>query len=163
MKLFSGLIEYPTFRSPVTLALKLAGGMKITAPLSFKSGETPYHLGCWTGTGLTYYAGSASYEKAFRLAPELQNYDILLDLGSVGVAAEVWVNGEKAGERIWEPFSVEITRFLKPGENRLKITVTNMSDALRTQPDRPQAIDMNGLMGPVRLVPYRKSQFVIHV
>jgi hypothetical protein len=72
------------------------------------------------------------------------------------------VNGEKAEERIWEPFSVEITRFLKPGENQLKIMVTNMSDALRTQPDRLQIIDINGLLGPVRLVPYRNTQFVIH-
>jgi hypothetical protein len=79
----------------------------------------------------------------------------------VGVVAEVWLNEQKVGERIWEPFSINVTRFLRPGANRLKIVVTNTSDALRTNPDRMQVIDMNGLLGPVRLIPYRKTQFTI--
>lgn len=163
VKPVAGRIEYPnlSFGSCAVLTLKIPGGAKLTTPLSFESGETTYHLGCWTGTGLTYYAGSASYEKVFELAPDLEKQQVVLDCGSVGVVAEVWLNEQKVGERIWEPFSINVTRFLRPGANRLKIVVTNTSDALRTNPDRMQVIDMNGLLGPVRLIPYRKTQFTI--
>jgi hypothetical protein len=163
VKAVAGRIAYPNlgFLSPVVLALKIPGGEKLTTPLSFESGETAYHLGCWTGTGLTYYAGSASYEKVFELARDLEKQEVVLDCGSVGVVAEVWLNEQKVGERIWEPFSINVTRFLRPGANRLKIVVTNTSDALRTNPDKMQVIDMNGLLGPVRLIPYRKTQFTI--
>ncbi len=111
------------------------------------------------------------YEKTFRLAPELEGKQVMLDCGRVGLTAEIWLNGKKVGERIWEPFLLNVTDFLQPGENQLKIEVAN-SDASRhaipdfkryleiedgsfeQQPPYMDVIDMNGLMGPVRLLPY---------
>lgn len=163
VKAIAGRIEYPSlsFSSPVVLAFKIPGGKRLSSPLIFETGTTTYQLGCWTGTGLTWYAGSASYEKVFELASALKNQQIFLDCGSVGVVAEVWLNGKKVGERLWRPFSLDVTKFLKSGGNHLRIIVTNSSDARRTSPEKLSVIDMNGLQGPVRLVPYRKVQFTI--
>jgi hypothetical protein len=46
-------------------------------------------------------------------------------LGRVHEAADVSVNGERAGSAWTYPFEVEITRHLKPGTNLLSITVVN--------------------------------------
>ena len=47
-----------------------------------------------------------------------------LDLGNVQTVAEVKVNGEKAGTLIGKPFRVDISRYLKQGENAIEIQVT---------------------------------------
>jgi hypothetical protein len=84
----------------------------------------------------------------------------------VGVAAEVWVNGIKSGERVWRPYSFDITNQLRPGVNSLKIRIAN-SDAnwqaqgdpiypfgswgmrIRSERERLAAVQPNGLVGPV--------------
>ena len=102
----------------------------------------------------------------------------MLDCGQVGVAAEISLNGQKVATRLWEPFSVDVSQYLKPGKNRLKIIVTNSSDAAtRAVPDFKRflqledlgrtylpynpapymdVIDRNGLIGPIRLIPYQE-------
>jgi len=159
------------------LAIKLAARDELTAFLRFETGETDFYLGSWTRTGLNYYSGSAIYEKEFNLNPQFQGKQILLDFGQVGVAAEVWLNGQKVGERLWEPFVMDVSSFLKPGSNRLEFIVTNASDAAKRaipdfqryleleevrgsfisySPPYMDTIDLNGLLGPVRLIPQRQ-------
>jgi hypothetical protein len=175
-----GRIQFPEldFRERPTLVLQMAGADELNDFLRFESGETQYHLGSWTRTGLTYYAGTATYERDFELAPDFRGDQILLDCGEVGVAVEIFLNGQKVGTRLWKPYSVDVTKFIKPGRNHLQIMVTNESDAaMRATPDFKSyqetqdlvdvflgygtvpymdAIDINGLIGPVRLVPYRE-------
>ncbi len=71
-----------------------------------------------------HYSGSAIYQTQFSL-DQVSNADrLLLDLGRVGVIAEIEVNGKDAGT-IWAaPFRRDITALVKPGENQLKVTVT---------------------------------------
>jgi len=159
------------------LAIKLAGRDELADFLRFEAGETDFHLGSWTRTGLNYYSGSATYEKEFDLSPQLQGKQILLDFGQVGVAAEIWLNDRKVGERLWEPFVIDVSSFLKPGSNRLKLIVTNASDAAKRaipdfqryleleevrgsfisySPPYMDTIDLNGLLGPVRLIPHHQ-------
>jgi len=167
----NGRIQFPAlnFHERPVLALQMKGAGRLDDFLRFESGETKYHLGSWTRTGLTYYTGTATYERDFELAPQLRGNQILLDCGEVGVAAEVYLNGQKVGTRLWKPFSLDVTKFLKPGKNHLRIVVTNASDAgVRAVPDLKSyleigrtvpyldVIDINGLIGPVRLVPYRE-------
>jgi hypothetical protein len=83
-------------RQPV-FAIKLAARDELTDFLRFETGETDFHLGSWTRTGLNYYSGSAIYEKEFDLSPQFQGKQVLLDFGQVGVAAEVWLNDHKVG------------------------------------------------------------------
>jgi hypothetical protein len=44
-------------------------------------------------------------------------------LGKVRGTAEVWLNGEKVGIRVWAPFKFNLTDKLRAGENHLKVIV----------------------------------------
>ena len=137
-------------------------------PIAHPAATLPFTLHCWTDDPmLAWYSGTATYETEFVL-PEAPG-KIVLDLGAVGVAAEVWINGAKAGERAWRPFRFDVTRFVHRGRNTLRVRVAN-SDAnwqsqggtlyplgswglkYRTELDRLPAIRPNGLEGPVRLI-----------
>ena len=72
-----------------------------------------------------YYSGKAVYETVltWRGSKKRSHY---LDLGSVGVMAEVFVNGRSCGIAWTPPYRVNITDALKRGENTLRIEVTNV-------------------------------------
>jgi hypothetical protein len=82
-----------------------------------------------TGNGIKYYSGIATYLKTFD-APDLKikrlNKKIYLDLGKVNVMAHVRLNGNDLGVLWTAPWTVEVTQFIKPGENRLEIQVANL-------------------------------------
>jgi len=96
-----------------------------------------------------YYSGQVRYSKTFDLsAHELSSkINAVLDFGSgtaidepnplpqfsmkayfegpVREAAEVYVNGERAGFVWHPPYTIDVARFLKVGENNLRIVVGN--------------------------------------
>jgi hypothetical protein len=155
----NGLVRFPKLDATKNnlLALKVANQEEIGDYLQLVSGPVRYGLGCWTPTALANYSGAASYEKDFSLPPEHRGKRLLLDLGEVGVTAEVWVNGERIGERAWKPFRLDITDAVRPGDNRLKIVVRNTeANARAVESHRPllKNIKLNGLHGPVRILPY---------
>ena len=160
------------FDRPNCIALRLPADQELLDYLYFESGSTEYRLGNWTWSGLTFYSGEAIYEKEFELDPQLVGAPVILDLGTVGLTAEVWLNGQKVGTRLWEPFEIEVTDQLQAGSNRLKIAVTNADASRRGEasvermiegrfdvwrygwrgwyaPPYMGAIDLNGLVGPV--------------
>jgi hypothetical protein len=96
-----------------------------------------------------YYSGQASYVKTFNLTAQDLNPGIsgMLDFGAgtpieeptplpqhsmkayleapIREAAEVYVNGVRAGF-VWRPpYTIDVTKLLKPGENDLRIIVGN--------------------------------------
>jgi hypothetical protein len=81
-------------------------------------------LQSWYKYGLQQYTGYVDYEKIFRLDRKVKS--VKLDLGNVKFMAEIWVNGEKAGESLWGPFVFDITKYLKNGDNTLKVRVGNL-------------------------------------
>ena len=48
-----------------------------------------------------------------------------LDLGEVNVMAKVWLNGEEVGTAWTYPWQLDISKYIKSGENQLKIEVVN--------------------------------------
>ncbi|MBV8631828.1 MAG: glycoside hydrolase [Silvibacterium sp.] len=143
-----------------------------------------------------YYSGLASYEKSFDLPAthSAQGASIVLDFGPgtpvekpsppgehnmrayidgpVREAAQVYVNGQYAGN-IWKPpYQLDITAYVKAGENSLRLLVANTAInqmAGKAQPDYrllwarygvlfiPQDMQNlqplpSGIMGPVTLV-----------
>jgi len=172
-----GRVVFPQldWKQSNVVALEMPAASQLLDYPIFESGTNEYQLGNWTWTGLTYYSGEAVYEKDFELSQELTSRSVQLDLGKVGVTAEVWLNDQKVGTRLWEPFRFDVTDYLRPGTNRLKIAVTNSDsnaraeasferhqkwlDLLsnetinRTQLPYMEVIDLNGLVGPVQLVP----------
>lgn len=137
-------------------------------PVRFNTGTVPFTLQSWTDSALAHYSGMASYERSFELPLASAGRNLTLDLGAVGVAAEVWVNGKPCGQRVWRPFKFDIGKQSHPGANTLKIRIAN-SDAgqqaqgdtiyprgswglhYKTELDRIPAIRPNGLEGPVRI------------
>ena len=175
----AGRVTFPAldFDRPASIALRLPADRELQDYLQFQSGPTEYRLGAWTWTGLTFYSGEAFYEQEFDLDPRLTGTRVMLDLGEVGLTAEVWLNGRKVGTRLWEPFELEVTGHLRAGRNRLRIAVTNADAPRRGEasvermiegrfdlwrygwrgwyaPPYLGAIDLNGLIGPLRLIPF---------
>jgi len=151
-------------------------------------------LRSWTGLeGLQFFSGRATYQKKF-VAPsgflqdaaraelnlgeptplpvqEKAHFQAWLD-GPVREAAEVYVNGHRAGT-IWHPpYELDVTPFLQAGENELRIVVGNTAVnemAGSPLPNRTELtarygerfVDqgnklvqpiLSGLTGPIRLI-----------
>ena len=95
-----------------------------------------------------------------------------LDFGEVHEIADVELNGERAGVAWKRPYTLNVSRWIKPGENTIAIRVTNLLiNRVLGQPDpdysalEPLRFPLpeekkriahplpSGLLGPVRLVP----------
>jgi hypothetical protein len=138
-------------------------------PVEFSPETRPFTLRSWTDTPLAWYSGSALYETSFALPAVPKRRRVLIDLGEVGLAAEVWVNGQPVGSRAWRPFVFDLTRQVRPGRNRLRVRVANSSAGQMSQGDpiyernawgvkfaserdRLRTLRPNGLEGPVRIL-----------
>ncbi len=121
------------------------------------------------------FTGTVEYEKAFARPDMCEASELTLDLGEVGHMAEVWLNGELVGSRVWRPYVFDITPYVKAGENSLRIRVTNtLANQMASEDvnqeierrgwsnsyykkalpfDRETSIQRSGLMGPVKIIP----------
>ena len=84
-----------------------------------------------TDPGVKYFSGEATYRTSFNWTPgksQISNLksQILLDLGKVAVMAQVKLNGKDLGTLWKPPFTVDITRAVKRGENTLEVRVVNL-------------------------------------
>jgi len=77
---------------------------------------------------IKYYSGSAVYRKTFNLSDPGDASALWLDLGEVGVMAQVKLNGKDLGLLWCPPFRVRIGDAVKAGKNTLEIEVTNTWD-----------------------------------
>ncbi len=130
---------------------------RLTAPIEFLTGFTPFRLKPWTRTGLANFSGTAVYERDFTVPEAYAGKRLFLDCGRVSSVAEVSVNGKAAATAVWRPYRFDITDLVRPGKNRLAIRVTNTEAnrrAVGTYRRILKNIDVCGLEGPVRIVPY---------
>ncbi len=75
-----------------------------------------------------HFSGTATYIKEFEISEDLLQEDkqLELDLGSVAVIAEVFINGKKVSTLWKAPYRIYIDDFVKKGTNTLEIEVTNL-------------------------------------
>lgn len=129
-------------------------GAIFRAPIRFETGTGKLRTGNWQENGLPGYSGSVSYSQKF-VIDEVKG-QVFLDLGTVRGNAEVFVNGQSVGVRIWSPYRFDITNALRPGENELTITVYNTLgpyiDAISPSHFIFPIQTISGLMGPVTLL-----------
>jgi len=179
----------PALKTSAFAPVDLSTGWKVTFPDATVQMPT---LRSWT-EDRKFYSGTATYERSVRLeskpaAPVYLNFGegtpvategrrsgagmrAMLD-GPVREAAIVYVNGQRAGSVWCAPFEVEVGKYLKAGENAIRVVVANSALNVMARgplPDykeltakygeRFQAQDMqavvpqpSGLLGPVRLV-----------
>jgi len=101
---------------------EVAGSWTLTIPGSDPVQLT--HATFWTdpGVGAVHFSGTATYEVEFQLhGPELPHAVQFADVADV---AKVKINGEDAGILWTAPYRVS-TDALRPGTNRIHISVTN--------------------------------------
>jgi hypothetical protein len=112
-------------------------------PEEFANG-TEKPLEDWRAWGLDKFSGLLEYSHSTAIA----NVDgrIMLDLGRVCHAAEVWVNGKSCGARLWGPHGFEVSGALRRGRNEIRVRVANgIGNSYGEYSE-------SGLLGPVRLV-----------
>jgi hypothetical protein len=188
-----GAQEAPKRAAPAVLA-----DLSQDWTLSFPGGAGPQalkQLHSWTDDEATrYFSGVAVYTKELRLdAGQLQGQRLVLDFGPgtpldstpkvpagmramldspVREAAQVFVNGKRAGA-VWRPpYTVDVTPYLAAGANRIEVRVANLALNVRAGqalPDyrllnvrygerfKPQDTELvkptpAGMLGPVKLM-----------
>ncbi len=139
-------------------------------------------LKSWTESekhSIKYFSGTALYEKRFVLEMgHISNGRTYLHLGKVGDIASVTLNGKEVGTYWKPPYIADITDFVKEGDNRLEVAITNLwvnrligdgkltpqerktftnlvNDTVRFEklsgPDADQYLRVSGLIGPVKI------------
>ncbi len=159
-----GAVEYTaTVAQPNPLATKVAlrvaqerccyGGAALPEPIALDCGPGQMALGDWSQTGaLADYSGGAWYRKTVTLTAEQTKGRVMLDLGKVAATAEVLINGKKAGVKITPPWTLDVSEFVKPGENRVEILVYNtLANHYGTIPTHYRGSPESGLIGPVTI------------
>jgi hypothetical protein len=137
------------------LAVLMPADEELRASPIFTLGSAATALGSWVELGLPYFSGEAAYETEVEIPASFAGRRLTLDCGEVGVAAEAWVNGRKAGERAWLPFTFDVTEMAHPGKNTVKILVSNTMENERAVLERAGKLPKlrhSGLIGPVRVV-----------
>ena len=76
----------------------------------------------WEQAGYPWFSGDGVYKTAF--AVEAGFRKVILTLPTKDIAS-VWVNGEFAGKRLWLSEELDVTPYVKPGENELEVRVTS--------------------------------------
>lgn len=124
----------------------------------------------WTTSendAVKYFSGQAVYATTFTLK-ELPQQSLYLDLGKVMVMAKVTLNGQYIGGVWTTPYRLNVTDYLRKGENNLQITVVNnwqnrlIGDQHLPEDQRPtwtvfnpwkadSPLQSSGLLGPVEI------------
>ena len=112
--------------------------------------------GSWTEQGYPFLSGRGVYRRSVDLPATYAGQRIFVEPEMLDDVLEVVVNGQRAGVRLWAPYGVEITDYLRPGQNTIDLRVANTLVNLLEAVERP-----SGLAGAVRFVPYRRVSFAL--
>ena len=85
----------------------------------------------WTDheeAGIRHFSGTAAMTTTFELPTGFlkAGQELWLDLGEVGVMAEVRLNGKELGTLWHPPFRLDVSQALQAGKNTLEVEVTNL-------------------------------------
>lgn len=102
----------------------VAAAPKLMAPEELLDGDgQDKPLESWSKWELKRFTGYVDYTKSFDFSKS--EGSVFLDLGEVKFMAELWVNGEHVGARLWPPFRFDVTGYLRDGKNQVRVRVGN--------------------------------------
>jgi hypothetical protein len=110
----------------------------------------------WAEQGYPFYSGRGVYRRRFTLASDLRGKRIFVHAPVVDDVLEVVVNGQYAGVCLWDPYQVEVTAWLREGENMLELRVANTLINLLQGVARP-----SGLCGAPQLAAYHEYELEV--
>jgi len=147
-------------RSSAVVAMRIEqvrgdyGGAAFRDYIRLDCGAGEIMPGDWSKTGvLETYSGGAWYRKTFSLSADQVYGKVLLDMGNVVASAEVRVNGKSVGIKTTPPWTLDVSSFVKAGENRIEVLVCNtLANHYVTIPTHYRGSPASGLMGPVNLI-----------
>lgn len=94
----------------------------LAEPIRFEVVPYAAGLGDWrTELALPHHSGAVEYETTIEVT---EASDGVLELGHVRGTAEVWLNGQPLGVRVWRPYRFSLGR-LSAGSHALRVRVTN--------------------------------------
>lgn len=117
--------------STVVMWIKADNGYALTGaipePVKLECGEGIMTTGdlSLTDSALCCFSGKAVYSRVFTLKEKDDFSRFVLSAENVGATLRVEINGETAAVLTSAPFTAEITKWLKKGNNELKLTVSN--------------------------------------
>ncbi len=124
-------IALPQVKKPALL--RLDGAWEVSFPANLGAPERIalpelMNLSEHANSGVKYFSGTVTYRKEFSLSgAQLAKFpsSVVLDLGEVCHVVTVKLNGRELGILWRGPYRIEVTKFLRPGKNRLELDVTN--------------------------------------
>lgn len=87
--------------------------------------ETLYDWTTSSDESIKYYSGTARYTIQFSVPEVKKDETIVINLGKLTAMAKVKINGNDAGGVWTYPYMLDITQWVKPGQNELEIEVVN--------------------------------------
>lgn len=121
-------------------------------------------------TTLKFSSSGGIYTSTFPWEQNNSSKHFFLDLGRVCFTAEVYINKEFAGKRIYAPYLLNITKFLKPGTNLIEVHVVpgqlndyigkakNGDQRYRQFNGKEDQVMSAGLIGPVVIRPEKSGR-----
>ena len=79
----------------------------------------------WVDQGVSLLLGSWALSVPLRAPDNFADQRIFLEPEMRDDTLEVLVNDQRAAVRLWEPYEIELTDYLKPGDNTLELQVAN--------------------------------------
>ena len=73
---------------------------------------------------LKFSSAKGIYTSTFQWEQKNSSKHFFLDLGKVCFTAEVYINKEFVGKRIYAPYLLDISKFLQPGTNTIEVRIT---------------------------------------
>jgi len=111
--------------------------------------------GDWSKLGLATYSGMVCYRRTIVLRKPAQGETYRFDLGSVRATARVLWNGMPVGILLGPPWSVDVTPWVREGENSVEVEVANtLANHYSVGIPTPYVFagqTVSGLLGPVTL------------
>ncbi|MCX8082617.1 MAG: hypothetical protein N3D17_04395 [bacterium] len=97
-------------------------GVKLIDPYRGKLTEEPkvLEMGSWVHQGYPFYSGRMLYKATFNIRRRKKQVFVKLSNPS-GILFKVNVNGKGAGKILWQPYILDITKFVRDGNNTIAV------------------------------------------
>lgn len=130
-----------------TFAVEERNGREVIVPIM-----TVMETGDWTRKKLPYYSGTGYYTCKVELSEEQTSKKLMLSAKAGRDVLVVKVNGRLVKTCLWNPYTADISEYVRPGENEITLGVVNTLMNLLESTRNP-----SGLFG-AEIVPYDRYE-----